>query len=65
MSRIHLGGGRSISIRDYAVGLSLTGTAAGAVRYAQGKDGSREKTKKSRTAETPPVDSSRKPGSGA
>lgn len=48
MSRINLGGGKSISIRDYAVGLGRTGTAAGAVRYAQGKDGLRKKAEKSR-----------------
>lgn len=48
MSRINLGGGKSISIRDYAVGLGRTGTAAGAVRYAQGKDEVRTKAEKAR-----------------
>jgi hypothetical protein len=43
MSRINLGGGKSISIRDYAVGLGRTGNVAGAVRYAQGKDDTRQR----------------------
>ncbi len=48
MSRINLGGGKSISIRDYAVGLAHTGTAAGALRYAQGKDDGQKKARKPR-----------------
>lgn len=56
MSRINLGGGKSISIRDYAVGLGRTGTAAGAIRYAQGKDDLRKKAEKPRGDRASQVD---------
>lgn len=56
MSRINLGGGKSISIRDYAVGLGRTGTAAGAIRYAQGKDDLRKKAEKPRGGRVSQVD---------
>lgn len=56
MSRINLGGGKSISIRDYAVGLGRTGTAAGAIRYAQGKDDLRKKAEKPRGGRASQVD---------
>lgn len=46
MSRISLGGGRSVSIRDYATGLSRTGHPAGALRYAQGKEDTRKRGEK-------------------
>lgn len=48
MSRISLGGGRSVSIRDYATGLSRTGHPAGALRYAQGKDDIRKRDEEQR-----------------
>lgn len=48
MSRISLGGGRSVSIRDYATGLARTGTPEGALRYARGQEETRKRDEKQR-----------------